>query len=182
MKLLLHVCCAPCAIYPAAEAKREKRSVTGFFCNSNIHPNPEYIKRKKEAEKYFRSEKLEIVFGEYDAGNFFKSAGNRTPPARCEKCWDMRLSEAASFAKKNGFTAFTTTLLGSPYQDHEALKKICERLSKEKSVDFYYTDYRKGFKDAHDIAREKGIYCQNYCGCVFSMVEKEVARRKKRSQ
>lgn len=173
----MHVCCAPCAIYPVEAAKKDNFTVTGFFYNPNIHPYPEYIRRRKEAEAYFRSEGLEEIFLEYNAASFFKNVtGNETPPGRCSACWDMRLEKTALFAKENRFDAFTTTLLASPYQDHHILKNSCENLSKEKGVDFYYKDFRTGFRQSHRLAKERGMYCQNYCGCVFSMVEREEAK------
>lgn len=75
-----------------------------------------------------------------------------------------------------GFDAFTTTLLGSPYQEHEIIKQLGEDLAGQAGIKFYYEDFRAGFKDAHDKARKKGIYCQNYCGCIFS--EKERIEKK----
>ena len=211
MNLLVHTCCAPCAICVIDEAKKDNLDVTGFFSNSNIHPRPEYLKRMEAARKYFRSEGREFIFLSYEPANFFmgtphflRSMGtphflgisrkNGVSPKsgvspsgvspngvspRCSACWEMRLEETVSFAKENGFDFFTTTLLGSPYQDHDALRGICEDLSRKKKVRFYYKDFRTGFRRAHNIAREKGIYCQNYCGCVFSMIEREEARKRK---
>lgn len=180
MKLLLHTCCAPCAIHAAIEAKNDNFNVTGFYYNPNIHPHSEYDKREKEAEGYFRSEGLNLICAEHAAGTFFNNIAEKTDlPERCLMCWRMRLGETASFASKNRFDAFTTTLLGSIYQDHEAIRAICEDLSEKKNIEFYYKDFRTGFKDAHRIAREKGIYCQNYCGCIFSMVEREEKRKTK---
>ena len=175
MKLLLHTCCAPCAIYPIDQAKKDKFEVTGFFSNSNIHPQGEYIKRKNAARELFKREGLELFFVTYDASDFFRMvAGDAQPPERCSICWKMRLEETVSFAEKNGFDAFTTTLLGSPYQDHEILRRICESLSAKSSVRFYYKDFRDGFRIGHKEAKEKSLYCQRYCGCIFSMVEREV--------
>lgn len=173
MKLLLHTCCAPCAIYPISEAKKDNFTLTGFFYNPNIHPYSEYTRRKKETEAYFKSEGLGLTSLEHNAFNFFRNiADDYTQPRRCSICWNMRMDQTLRFAKNNGFDAFTTTLLGSPYQDHEILKSICENLSKENGISFYYKDFRTGHKDGHKLAREKGIYCQNYCGCIFSKVER----------
>ena len=78
----------------------------------------------------------------------------------------------AKFAKENGFDAFTTTLLVSPYQDQNIIKVIGEDVAAKAGLKFYYEDFRTGFKEAHDKARAAGIYCQNYCGCVFSEKER----------
>ena len=161
MKLLVHTCCAPCAICVINEAKKDNLSVTGFFCNSNIHPRPEYLKRMGVARRYFESAGGDFSSPEYDAGDFFKLvAGRQNPHHRCLGCWEMRVAKSIDFAQNNGFDFFTTTLLGSPYQDHGALRGICENLSRRKKVRFYYKDFRQGFRRAHKIAGEKGIYCQ----------------------
>ena len=85
----------------------------------------------------------------------------------------LRIRKTAEFARKKGFDAFTTTLLASPYQDHEKIKAICEFLAKEQGVGFFYRDFRNSFKESHAEARKMNIYCQRYCGCVFSMIERE---------
>ena len=183
MKLLLHACCAPCTIYPIEETKKQNIEVTGFFYNPNIHPEAEYTKRKKEVDTLFKSEDLNAVFYEYDAIPFFDNISKKnTSSLRCPACWNLRLRKTASFAEENGFDAFSTTLLGSPYQNHEIIKKICEDISQETKSKFYYKDFRIGFKDAHKKAKGKGMYCQNYCGCVFSMIEREEARKSKKEK
>jgi predicted adenine nucleotide alpha hydrolase (AANH) superfamily ATPase len=175
---LLHTCCAPCAIYPLSEAKKDSYSVEALFCNSNIHPQSEYVKRKNAVKAFFRSAGVELIFLTYNPGDFFDAvAGNESPPERCAKCWRMRLAETASFAKQNGFDAFTTTLLGSPYQDHAAIKEISEGLSRERGVKFYYKDFRLGFKAAQERARQMRMYRQKYCGCAFSLKEKNESHR-----
>ena len=175
-KLLLHACCAPCAIYPVEEAKKDGLDITAFFYNPNIHPPKEHDKRKNECDKFFKLEDTGMISPEYGASDYFvKITEDENPPERCAMCWDIRMEKSAVFAKDKNFDLFTTTLLGSPYQNHETLREICERLSKEKRIDFYYKDFREGFRAAHKLAKGKGMYCQNYCGCVFSIVERQEA-------
>jgi len=45
MKILFHICCAPCAVYPFRKLKEEFEEVMGFWYNPNIHPFLEYQKR-----------------------------------------------------------------------------------------------------------------------------------------
>ncbi len=170
MKILLHICCAPCAIHPFQElSKEDKNSVTGFFYNPNIHPFSEMDKRRRAAADYARKAKFNIIFGEYDTGDFFKNIGSNTEaPSRCLPCWKMRLAKTARRAKEEGFDAFTTTLLVSPYQDREAIVKTGSEISREFGVSFIDDDWRGGFKEAQKAARENDIYRQKYCGCVFS--------------
>ena len=181
MRLLLHTCCAPCAIGPLKEATKDGYDVSAFFYNPNIQPPSEYKKRFKEARKFFGSAGLTFTEGAYGTADFFcgiPDFENKT--LRCPACWRMRLEKTADLALREGFDAFTTTLLVSPYQDHGTLKIIGSELAAEKKIKFYYRDFRAGFKEAHREARERGIYCQNYCGCVFSLVEREESGLKKK--
>jgi hypothetical protein len=179
MNILLHICCAPCSIYPVAELKKKGHRIAGYFYNLNIHPYSEYLKRKTEADKYSKEAGLNMITGEYDVEKYFQYiAHNEAYKDRCMTCWWMRLGRSAKFAKENGFEAFTTTLLGSPYQDHEILRRIGEDVAEKAGIKFYYEDFRPGFKGSLEEARSKGIYCQNYCGCIFS--EKERLDRKKK--
>lgn len=173
MNVLLHVCCAPCAIYPIKELKAKGHMMAGYFYNPNIHLYSEYLKRKAEVDKYSKESGVNVIAGDYEIGKYFQYVTpDEGPKKRCPACWWMRLDKTAVFAKANGFEAFTTTLLGSPYQDHDIVKEIGEDIAKNAGLKFYYEDFRAGFKEAHDLARSKGIYCQNYCGCVFSEKEK----------
>jgi predicted adenine nucleotide alpha hydrolase (AANH) superfamily ATPase len=177
MNILLHICCAPCEIYPVEALREKDHTVAGFFYNPNIHPYPEYLKRKSEVEKYSKEIGLNVNYAEYDLMEYFRYiVDNEDQKYRCPVCWWLRMIRTARFAKENSFDAFTTTLLGSPYQDHEVLKNLCEDVAKEAGIKFYYEDFRTGFKAAHDKARKKGMYCQNYCGCLFS--EKERIEKK----
>ena len=181
MTILLHICCAPCTIFPIEELREKGHKVEGFFYNPNIHPYSEYLKRKAETEKYSKDSDLNVVYSDYDIANYFQHiVYNESPANRCPVCWWLRLEKAAEFASQNSFDAFTTTLLGSPYQDHDVVKNICEDIAKRAGIKFYYEDFRAGFNAAHQLAKSKGIYCQNYCGCVFS--EKERIERKNKTK
>jgi len=174
MKLLLHICCGPCALYPIRQLLDKKfDKITGFFYNPNIHPPSEYKRRKDALSEAASKIGLEVLTPEYRMEEYFrKTLSKENSPERCQLCWELRLSETADFAKTNDFDAFTTTLLVSPYQDHEKIKKIGERIADEKSVKFYYQDFRPGFKDGQEQAKKENLYRQKYCGCVFSELER----------
>ena len=88
---------------------------------------------------------------------------------RCVKyCYRVRLEQTAKYAKEHGYDTFSTTLLISPYQNHEALKIIGEEMAQKYKLTFLYRDFRIGFKEGQKEARELGLYMQKYCGCVFS--------------
>ena len=83
-------------------------------------------------------------------------------------CIGEGLVYLAKHAKENGYDAFSTTLLVSPYQNHEELKKLGEKLAKKYEIEFIYRDFRVGFREGQNKARELELYMQKYCGCVFS--------------
>lgn len=174
MKLLLHICCAPCVIYPLEELKNKSFStITGFFYNPNIHPYAEYNNRKKSLEGYLKKYNIPVICCKYDIKNFFRHiSGNEEFGARCQLCWRMRLEETALYGVQNKYDLFSTTLLVSPYQDQEAIKGIGQHLAKKYNIEFYYKDFRQGFSGAKDKAHSEGLYMQKYCGCLFSEKER----------
>ncbi|MBP7836065.1 MAG: epoxyqueuosine reductase QueH [Candidatus Omnitrophica bacterium] len=177
MELLLHTCCAPCLVYPLEVLLKEGFKVTGFFYNPNIHPLAEYL-RRKEALAVLNSG-IEFIYPEYSPQEFFRLVNlKEEAPARCSICWRERLKKTAQAAKNSGIKYFTTTLLVSPYQDQGLLRKIGEEVAREEGVEFYYADFRPGFRKAHNEAKAKGVYCQRYCGCIYSEIEREQSRKK----
>lgn len=173
MKLLLHTCCAPCLLAPLEELRNKNFSVTGFFYNPNIHPFSEYKNRKTAVEDLAAKKNLEVILPAYDLENYFRAVvGHEKSAERCPICWQMRLKATAQKAKELGYDYFTTTLLVSPYQDQNIIRSLGEKVATEEGVKFYYQDFRPGFRKAHDEARKQGIYCQKYCGCVYSERER----------
>lgn len=49
--------------------------------------------------------------------------------------------------------SFTTTLLVSPYQKHEEIKKVCEELAELSGLEFVYRNFRIGFREGQAKAR-----------------------------
>jgi epoxyqueuosine reductase len=165
-------------MHPFEDLKKSGDKCAGFFYNPNIHPYSEYLRRRDALEKYAVESGFNLLISNYDCEKYFQYiVFNEEPGKRCQVCWWLRMERTARFAKDKGFDAFTTTLLASPYQDHGKVKMICEDVAKNAGIEFYYKDFRQGFRNAHDLAKSKGIYCQNYCGCIFS--ERERIDKKK---
>lgn len=178
MNILLHICCAPCSISVIDDLLAEGHKIGGYFYNPNIHPYSEYLKRREEVEKYANEISLNVTYGDYEIDKYFQNViYNEAANTRCPVCWWLRLSRAGVFAEDNGFDAFTTTLLASPYQDHEILKNIGNEVAKNIKAGFFYKDFRTGFNKGRDIARQKGMYLQKYCGCLYS--EKDRIEKKR---
>ena len=171
MNLLLHICCAPCMIYPLEVLRLKGFSVTGYFYNPNIHPVTEFNNRKKAISSLGAG--IEVIYPEYSPKEYFRAVNLKEESSiRCPVCWRLRLQRTARVAKEKGYKYFTTTLLVSPYQNQEVLKKIGSDIACEEGVEFVYGDFRTGFRKAHDEAKNKGIYCQKYCGCIYSEIER----------
>ena len=169
MRLLMHTCCAPCSVYCVDTLRKENIEPTLYWYNPNIHPYMEYKARRDTLKIFSEIENLETIFEEeYGLDKFCKEAV-KDLNARCVNyCYPVRLRKTFEYAKENGYDTVTTTLLYSIYQKHDYIKKLCENLSKEYGIDFLYRDFRIGFWEAHEKAKELGLYMQKYCGCIFS--------------
>lgn len=179
MKLLLHSCCGPCSTYPIKVLKEDNIDITSFWYNTNIHPYMEYKNRFESYKKLMEIENIPIVdIDEYDIIKFTRAVYG-IEDKRCRYCYESRIEKVAETTKKLGLDAFTTTLLVSPYQKHELLKEVCEDMARRYDVEFYYRDFREGFREGQNIARELGLYMQKYCGCVYSEEDRYLRRNKK---
>lgn len=183
MKLLLHTCCAPCSVYCVDSLRSEGVEPVSFWFNPNIHPYQEYRARRDTLVDYAASIGLELAVRDHYGLRDFVQAAAGDIEGRCVHCYACRLKETARFAAEHGFTHFSTTLLVSPYQDHDGIRRTAEALEAEYAVRFLYRDFRTGFRQGQAKARELGLYMQKYCGCVFSEEEryaKQIQRDRER--
>jgi predicted adenine nucleotide alpha hydrolase (AANH) superfamily ATPase len=172
MNILFHVCCAPCAIYPYFRLKEEGLEPTGYFYNPNIHPYLEYKKRLDTVKEFAGRVGLDVLYQDsYDLDEFLLLAAGKGSQ-RCEHCYRMRLHAAASAAKKKGVTIYTTSLLYSKYQHHELIKAVGTEMAAENGIEFYYEDFRRGWREGIVESKAMGLYRQQYCGCIYSERER----------
>ena len=183
MKLLLHTCCAPCSVYCIDTLRKDGIEPTIYWFNPNIHPYMEYKTRRDTLKKYTEMINVNAIFEEnYGLIDFCKNVINDLD-SRCVKyCYRVRLEQTAKYAKENGYDTISTTLLISPYQKHDELKRLGEEIAKKYGLDFLYRDFRVGFKAGQQKARELGLYMQKYCGCVFSEFEAEKQREERKNK
>ena len=169
MKLLLHTCCAPCSVYCIDSLREERIEPTIYWFNPNIHPYMEYKARRDCLKDYINLINVKAIFKEdYGLRDFCKNVINNLENRCRDYCYKVRLEQTAKYAKENGYDAFSTTLLVSPYQNHEALIEVANQMAEKYGVEFLYRDFRVGFREGQAKARELGLYMQKYCGCVFS--------------
>ena len=181
MKILLHICCANCAIYPL-ERLSEKGEVMGFFFNPNIHPFQEYKKRLEALKVYSEQTRLSLICrDEYLLEEFLKNV-SQWPEERCGYCYRVRLEATAKEAKKSSFDAFSTTLLQSTHQNHALIREMGETISMEVGIPFHYEDFRPGWKRGVEVSKAMGLYRQQYCGCIYSEKERFAGKARSSNQ
>lgn len=178
MKLLLHICCAPCSTATLAAWREAGADVTGAFYNPNIHPFAEHERRRVTLLDYAGAAGLPLLGEpEYDVKAWLAMVGDAVEKGRrCRLCISQRMRHVAGLAAGNGFSAFSTTLLVSPYQEHEIVREEGELAAAAAGVEFRYRDLRPRYRESVEMSRGAGLYRQNYCGCVFS--EEEAARER----
>ncbi len=182
MRILTHICCGPCLIYPYEKLLREGDQLTGFWYNPNIHPFTEYKQRLDSLVKFQNMQDMEIAFNDsYDLEKFLTLAMPDIQD-RCQHCYRMRLTETARHARQQGFEYFTTTLLVSPYQKLDQIRRIGSELENEFGVKFLDLDIVSGYREGRQKARDMGLYMQKYCGCIFSEKERYTQKKKKKNK
>ncbi|MDD5093774.1 MAG: epoxyqueuosine reductase QueH [Dehalococcoidia bacterium] len=170
--ILLHSCCGPCATYTVKSLREHDFEVSACWYNPNVHPFTEHQKRLESMRALAEKVNLPLTIIEgYDMIDFFRAVVGHESE-RCADCYRLRLGKTAQLAREKGFDAFTTSLLISPYQKHDLLKEIGEEVGRQNGVEFYYQDFRGGFRESRRMAQELGLYLQKYCGCVYSEWER----------
>lgn len=140
MNTLMHICCAPCANRPIDTLRQEGIGVTGFWYNPNIHPYTEYQARKRTLEEYANEIGMKLIIGgTYDLRMFITNVAGDID-GRCAFCYRVRMEETAKYAAEHGFDSFTTSLLISPYQKHEAIAAVAGAMGERYGVEFLYRD------------------------------------------
>jgi predicted adenine nucleotide alpha hydrolase (AANH) superfamily ATPase len=172
MKVLLHVCCANCAIYPIKIIKEKGLDVMGFFYRHNIHPYTECLRRQEALQTYAEKIDLKVIYQEgYDLEGFIQNVVFRESE-RCNYCYHDRLRSTALLAKRGKFDYFSTTLLYSKHQNHELIRSMGESIGKSVGIKFLYQDFREGWKEGIECSKNMGLYRQQYCGCIYSEKER----------
>ncbi len=180
--LLLHCCCAPCSSY-VLEYLSNYFKITVFYYNPNIYPKEEYEKRLAEERDLIKKmnfkNDVNIIAGIYNSSDFFEMCKGlenlKEGGLRCFKCYELRLKESLKIAEVNNFDYFTTTLTISPFKNAEKLNEIGINLAQNSSVQYLCSDFKKrnGYKRSIELSKEYNLYRQDYCGCIFSKMERE---------
>lgn len=176
--IVLHICCAPCLA--TAQATIDSETEIHFpavsqllFYNPNIHPLLEFRRRVKALRVYLeRNPAKAEIDDDYGLEYFLtKIPWNESPRNRCKACYQMRLGYAAQFCKQTGAEGFSSTLLASREQDRTLVAKIGHEEAEKSGVTFFEGDLRRIIPNERIL---RGIYKQQYCGCIFSEKERYI--------
>jgi len=176
-KLLLHICCGPCATYPI-QILNPDFNITGFFFNPNIYPVKEYNLRLTEVQRYLKELSIPLVLPDQQQNKWQhlteSMADEPEGGKRCSICFEFRLLTTTEYAALNGFQCFTTTLTIGPNKPAKTIFPIAESAARRFDIQFLAIDFKKkdGHKTATRISKEKGMYRQHYCGCEYSIPDR----------
>ena len=172
-KILVHICCAPDALY-VLDLLKNNFDVSGYFYNPNIHPKEEFDLRLSEARRVAKSLNVMLYEEEYDTDRWYgitrKFQLEPEKGKRCDICYAMRLEKTALKAKDLNFESFTTVMSLSPMKKADVMNKIGLMFGHRFGIEFFEANFKKkdGFKKSVELSKHHNLYRQNYCGCEFS--------------
>ena len=158
---------------------QEGHQVCGIFFNPNIHPEEEYQRRLENARKAAEELKFPLTEGIYRPEDWHEAVKTlESEPEggkRCPVCFRMRMEKTYQFMREMGCEAFATTLTMGSNKPAVLIEAIGREIGGEA---FLSRDFKKkdGFKRAGELARAWGLYRQNYCGCIYSLREREARK------
>lgn len=183
--VLLHSCCAPCVGELMEAFIHSKIPFSIFFYNPNIHPKKEYDIRKEENIRFAKQHGIEFIDADYDPDHWFaRTNGMENEPERgirCSACFDLRFERTADYAHHHGFPVITSSLGISRWKDMNQINTSGVRAVAIYPDMVYWTfNWRKngGSERMYQIAKREQFYKQEYCGCVYSLRDTNVWRKK----
>ncbi|MBE33686.1 hypothetical protein CL647_06325 [bacterium] len=183
--VLMHSCCAPCAAELMEAMVESKIPYSIFFYNPNIHPKKEYEIRKQENIRFAQKHNIDFIDADYDTDNWFeRTKGQEYEPERgkrCTTCFDMRFERTALYAHEHGFPVITSSLGISRWKNMDQINDCGIRSAKPyESLTYWTYNWRKkgGAARMYTISKEENFYQQEYCGCVYSLRDTNLWRKK----
>ena len=181
--ILLHSCCGPCSS-SVLELLSKYFDVTVLWYNPNLYPEAEYDKRlatQKQlidaiAKDGVQAKLLAEPWRSEDYFSRIKGLENEPEEGkRCLECFKIRLDETARIASERGFEWFCTTLTVSSRKDAVAINAIGREAEAKYGVKWLPSEFKKreGNHRSIILSEKYGLYRQEYCGCVFSLANRE---------
>jgi len=184
-KILVHICCAACASHVFSELEKKHFEIIAYFYHPEVHGRGEYAIRLQGVKKLCSEKEIELIEAEYDVKDFFQvlfpyqdknsikfiSDKKRYRRKRCQLCISLLMNNVEDKAKGLKIQNFSTSLLCSPYRDHDEIWDKGLDLAAKYKLDFYYQDFRKGYWSGRNFAKSHDIVIPSYCGCADSLEE-----------
>lgn len=183
-KLLVHVCCGPCASY-CLDLLNKYFDISILYYNPNTYPVEEYNLRKDELVKLLDLAKyniniLEVPYNHEEYLNAVKGVTNLPEGSkRCYNCYDLRIKKLAETADDYNFDYYTTVMSVSPYKNSLWINELGKKY--ENKSKYLYSNFKKenGYRISIEMSKEYNLYRQDYCGCEFSKNEHEIKMSQK---
>lgn len=184
-KILVHVCCAACASYVFSDLLKENFEIVAYFYHPEVHGGAEYKRRLRDVEKLCLDKNISLITPKYDIQDFFSlllpyqdknsikyiTDKKRYRRKRCQLCVALLLQRGVEETRRLKIGNFTTSMLCSPYRDHDEIWDKGLELSTQNKINFYYKDFRKGYWNGRNFARSHNMAPPTYCGCNESLEE-----------
>lgn len=184
-KILVHVCCASCASYVFSELEKENYQIVAYFYNPEIHGKAEYERRLADVKTLCEEKEIKLIVPNYDIQDFFSllmpfqdknsikyiTDKKRYKRKRCQLCLSLLVNKMVNQTKKLRLKHFTTTMLCSPYKDHDEIWNMSLEAAVANKLNLFYKDFRKGYWTGRNYARTHNLMIPNYCGCNESLEE-----------
>lgn len=176
-RILLLVCCAPCACATVEALAHAQMDLTLLFFNPNIFERGEYEIRRDEVQRLAEIYHFPFVEGPYDPEVWnVETRGMESLPERserCRRCFLLRLRFAARYAHEHHFNVLSSVLGFSRWKSSsmasETLKIAVEPYAE--TLTAWDVNWRKNGRQERNaqLMREHQLYNQLYCGCKFSL-------------
>ena len=181
--ILLHSCCGPCSS-SVLELLSKYFDVTVLWYNPNLYPEAEYDKRLSTQKQLIDAiakdgVQAKLLVEPWRSEDYFsRIKGLENEPEegkRCLECFKIRLEETARIASERGFEWFCTTLTVSSRKDAVAINAIGREAEAKYGVKWLPSEFKKreGNHRSIILSEKYGLYRQEYCGCVFSLANRE---------
>ena len=170
-KLLLLSCCAPCSVGVITDLAQQGQDFAVMFFNPNIRPREEYLRRLDENKRVCAELNVPFIEGDYVPELWQQATkGLENEPEkgrRCDVCFYLRLKKGAEYAKAHGFTRITSVFGISRFKDFDQVCRAGKKVENETGIPYDITNWRKngGLERSEQLAKEKNLYRQTYCGC-----------------
>jgi len=173
--VLLHSCCGPCASSCVERLLAEGWTPTLFYANDNLDSPAEWERRLDALRTISERMNVPYAISPYSPAPWKLAVAEfvHDPEGgqRCAVCFRHNFKRTAEYALAHGFTHWTTTLSVSSHKNNAMLFEAGNDISKEcAGLTFEPMNFKSnnGFQRSTELAKQYGLYRQNYCGCEYS--------------